>query len=125
VHIVPSASTVCGSPRDGIRHECLSSVQEDDTEPAHQSAALSTNATSAADDIDMDDGTATEAGDMMVRSGGSTGEACICSLFAGACAAVGEAVSYICGVSCAGLHPKQNLCFAHVLAMTHTHSTLA
>ena len=42
-------------------------------EPAHRTAPPSTDATSAPDDIDMDDGTATEAGDMMVRHGGSTG----------------------------------------------------
>ncbi len=53
-------------------------------EPAQQSAAPSTNATSAVEDIDMDDGTATEAGDMMVRRGGSHGDQnlwallCIC-----------------------------------------------
>ena len=36
-------------------------------EPAQQSAPPSTVATAAMDGFDMDDGTATEAGDMMVR----------------------------------------------------------
>ena len=48
-------------------------MQQDDTEPAQRSAVPSADATSAPDDIDMDDGTATEAGDMLVRRGGPNG----------------------------------------------------